>query len=103
MSEEWRIAGYAMLDPTLRVVFFVNILLLINRLVQRMIFTTSIYGFGQGLMAAPRVVFSNFINFSAALRALYIFVWRHKVHGHPLNWDKTSHTIPNHNVEAAQT
>ncbi|KAF0205753.1 MAG: bacteriophage receptor protein, partial [Methylocystaceae bacterium] len=78
LSEEWRIAGYAMLDPTLRVVFFVNILLLINRLVQRMIFTRSIYGFGQGLMAAPRVVFSNLINFSAGLRALYIFVWRHK-------------------------
>ncbi|TXT42664.1 MAG: bacteriophage receptor protein NfrB [Methylocystaceae bacterium] len=81
LSEEWRIAGYAMLDPTLRVVFFVNILLLINRLVQRMIFTRSIYGFGQGLMAAPRVVFSNLINFSAGLRALYIFVWRHKVRG----------------------
>ncbi|HEY8125361.1 MAG TPA: glycosyl transferase family protein [Methylocystis sp.] len=102
VSEEWRIAGYAMLDPTLRVVFFINILLLINRLIQRMIFTTSIYGFGQGLMAAPRVVFSNFINFSAALRALYIFVWRHKVHGQPLNWDKTSHTIPAHNVETVQ-
>ncbi|MDP3553878.1 glycosyl transferase family protein [Methylocystis sp.] len=103
LSEEWRIAGYAMLDPTLRVVFFVNILLLINRLVQRMIFTRSIYGFGQGLMAAPRVVFSNLINFSAGLRALYIFVWRHKVRGEPLSWDKTSHTIPAHNVEAAQT
>jgi adsorption protein B len=103
VSEEWRIAGYAMLDPTLRVVFFINILLLINRLIQRMIFTRSIYGFGQGLMAAPRVVFSNFINFSAALRALYIFVWRHKVGGQPLNWDKTSHTIPAQNVEAAQT
>jgi adsorption protein B len=93
-SEEWRIAGYAMLDPTLRLVFFINIILLINRLVQRMIFTTSIYGLGQGLMAAPRVVFSNFINFSAALRALYIFIWRHKIRREPLNWDKTSHTIP---------
>ena len=103
VSEEWRIAGYAMLDPTLRVVFFINILLLINRLIQRMIFTRSIYGFGQGLMAAPRVVFSNFINFSAALRALYIFVWRHKVRGQPLNWDKTSHTIPAQNVEAVRT
>ncbi|MBG0798651.1 phage adsorption protein NrfB [Methylocystis sp. L43] len=103
VSEEWRIAGYAMLDPTLRVVFFVNILLLINRLIQRMIFTTSIYGFGQGLMAAPRVVFSNFINFSAALRALYIFVWRHKVRGQPLSWDKTAHTIPAQNMEAVRT
>lgn len=102
LSEEWLIAGYAMLNPTLRLLFFVNVVLLINRLVQRMIFTTSIYGLGQGLMSAPRVVFSNFINFSSALRALYIFVWRHKVRGEPLNWDKTSHTIPAHNVEAVR-
>ena len=101
-SEEWLIAGYAMLNPTLRLLFFINIILLINRLVQRMIFTKVIYGFGQGLMAAPRVVFSNLINFSAALRALYIFVWRHKVRGEPLNWDKTSHTIPAQNAEAVQ-
>jgi adsorption protein B len=93
-SEEWRIAGYAMLDPTLRLVFFINIILLINRLVQRMIFTTSIYGLGQGLMAAPRVVFSNFNNLNPAMRALYIFIWRHKIRREPLNWDKTSHTIP---------
>ncbi len=100
--EEWRIAGYAMLDPTLRLVFFVNIVLLINRLVQRTIFTTSIYGLGQGLMSAPRIVFSNFINFSAALRALYIYFWRHKVHKEPLSWDKTSHTIPAQNIEASE-
>ena len=102
VSEEWLIAGYAMLNPTLRLLFFVNVVLLINRLVQRMIFTTSIYGFGQGLMSSPRVVFSNFINFSSALRALYIFVWRHKVRGEPLNWDKTSHTIPAQNAEAVR-
>ena len=101
-SEEWLIAGYAMLNPTLRLLFFINIILLINRLVQRMIFTKVIYGFGQGLMAAPRVVFSNLINFSAALRALYIFVWRHKVRGEPLNWDKTSHTIPAQNAETVR-
>lgn len=101
-SQEWRIAGYAMLDPTLRLVFFINIALLINRLIQRMIFTTTIYGLGQGLMAAPRVVFSNFINFSAALRALYIYIWRHKALGKPLSWDKTSHTIPTQ-LDAVQT
>jgi len=101
-TQEWRIAGYAMLDPTLRLVFFINIVLLINRLVQRTIFTTSIYGLGQGLVAAPRVVFSNFVNFSAALRALYIFIWRHKVRKEPLGWDKTSHTIPAQNIEASE-
>ncbi|WP_442753322.1 glycosyl transferase family protein [Methylocystis sp. JAN1] len=93
-SEEWRIAAYSLLDPDLRFVFVVNVALLANRLFQRMIFATQIYGLAQGLMAGPRVVFSNFINFSAALRALYIFLWRHKVHKEPLGWDKTAHTIP---------
>ncbi|MGJ0395788.1 MAG: glycosyl transferase family protein [Methylocystis sp.] len=101
LSEEWRIAGYAMLNPTLQLVFLINVVLLLNRLVQRMIFTTTIYGVGQGLMAAPRIVFSNFINFSAALRALYIFTWRHKMCKEPLSWDKTSHTIPQ-NIESSE-
>ncbi|MBM3562861.1 MAG: phage adsorption protein NrfB [Alphaproteobacteria bacterium] len=101
-NEEWRIAGYAMLNPTLQLVFLINIVLLINRLVQRMIFTTSIYGVRQGLMAAPRVVFSNFVNFLAALRSLYIFIWRHKIRHEPLSWDKTSHTIPVQNIEASE-
>lgn len=92
-----------MLDPTLSVVFFINMLLLLNRIIQRMIFTTSVYGYGQGLMAAPRVIFSNFINFAAALRALYIFIWRHRVRGKPLAWDKTAHTIPGQTVEAVQS
>lgn len=101
LSEEWLIAGYAMLNPTLKLLFLINMILLVNRLAQRMIFTTSIYGLGQGLMAAPRIVFSNFINFSAALRALYIFIWRHKMRRAPLSWDKTSHTFPGHKASGA--
>lgn len=93
-SEDWRIAAYALLDPVLRNIFFVNMALLVNRLVQRTIFTTEVYGVAQGLVAAPRVVISNFVNFSAALRALYIFIWRHKIRKKPLVWDKTQHAIP---------
>lgn len=94
VSDDWRIAAYALLRPALQTIFFVNIALLANRLIERMIFTTQVYGVAHGLMATPRVIFSNFLNFSAALRALYIFIWRHKIGGAPLSWDKTQHTIP---------
>jgi bacteriophage N4 adsorption protein B len=93
-SEDWRIAAYALLDPALKIVFVINVALLVNRLIQRMIFAAKVYGLAQGLMAGPRVIFSNFVNFSAALRALYIFIWRHKVNKEPLGWDKTAHSIP---------
>lgn len=93
-SDDWRISAYALLTPTLQWIFFINGALLLSRLVQRMLFTTRIYGAAQGVMAAPRVVASNLLNFCAALRALYVFIWRHKVRGEPLSWDKTSHSIP---------
>ena len=93
-SEEWRIAGYAMLDPSLRLVFFINIVLLINRLVQRMIFTTSIYGWGQGLMAAPESL-SQISSTSPPPCAHSIFSFGAiRCAKEPLSWDKTSHTIP---------
>jgi adsorption protein B len=83
-----------MLDPTLRLACFINIVLLINRLAQRMIFTTSIHGVGQGLIATPRVVFSNFINFYAALRALlFMFGDIRRI---------TNHTIPSRNIKASK-
>lgn len=95
VSDDWRIAAYVLLNPVLQTVFFINVLLLANRLVQRSIFTTHVYGLAQGLMAAPRIIFSNCLNFCAALRALYIYYWRHKIERQPLSWDKTQHTIPN--------
>lgn len=93
-SDDWRVAAYALLTPTLQWIFFINVILLLNRLFQRMLFTTRIYGMAQGLAAAPRVVASNLVNFCAALRALYVFLWRHKIRGQRLSWDKTSHSIP---------
>ncbi|PPD44278.1 MAG: phage receptor protein [Methylocystis sp.] len=94
VSDDWRIAAYVLLHPVLQTVFLINVVLLANRLLQRTIFTTHVYGIAQGLMAAPRVVFSNCLNFCAALRALYIFYWRHRIEKQPLSWDKTQHTIP---------
>jgi adsorption protein B len=71
----------------------VNIIFLTWRLVHRVIFTTRIFDWRQGLMAAPRLIVSNFVNFFAAVRATRIYI-DHRITGRPLVWDKTTHTYP---------
>jgi adsorption protein B len=72
---------------------YVNIIFLTWRLVHRVIFTTRIFDWRQGLMAAPRLIVSNFVNFFAAVRATRIYL-DHSLTGRPLVWDKTSHAYP---------
>lgn len=75
--------------------FFLNFLFLIWRLLNRMIFTGMIYNTRHALMAAPRLVIGNFVNFFATWRAIRIYV-SHRVTGTALTWDKTSHSYPVH-------
>ncbi|MEY2536786.1 MAG: bacteriophage adsorption protein [Verrucomicrobiota bacterium] len=75
--------------------FFGNFLFLIWRLVNRMIFTGMIYNTRHALMAAPRLIIGNFVNFFATWRAVRIYV-SHRVSGTALVWDKTSHSYPVH-------
>lgn len=85
---------YGLLDTALfRTLLLVNLILLGNRLVQRSFFTARIYGVGQGLMAGPRMIVSNLLNFFATLRAAIIYT-RHKATGKPIVWDKTTHSYP---------
>jgi len=85
---------YGLLDTGLfRTLLAANLLLLGNRLVQRTFFTARIYGIGQGLMAGPRMIVSNLLNFFATLRAAIIYT-RHKISGKPIFWDKTTHSYP---------
>ncbi|NMA97647.1 MAG: glycosyl transferase family protein [Phyllobacteriaceae bacterium] len=85
---------YVLLDTDLYWALLVaNLVLLVNRLVQRTLFTTRIYGIWQGLMAGPRMIVSNLLNFFATLRAAFIFA-RHKATGKPIVWDKTTHSYP---------
>jgi adsorption protein B len=85
---------YIYLDtPIYRGILGLNLLFLVNRLAQRMFFTSRIYGVRQGAMAGPRMVVSNFVNFFAAMRAIYIFV-QHRITGQRIVWDKTAHTYP---------
>lgn len=74
-------------------VFVLNVVLLLWRLTHRMFFTAKIYNWRQGLMAGPRVVVANFVNFFATLRAIRIYIV-HRVAAKALIWDKTIHTYP---------
>lgn len=89
-----QILQYTLLDTaTYRTILGLNVLFLFNRLAQRTYFTSRIYGLTQGLMAGPRMVVSNFLNYFATMRAVYIFV-QHKITGRRITWDKTLHTYP---------
>jgi adsorption protein B len=70
-----------------------NLLLLINRLLQRMIFVGYLYSWRQSLLAIPRVVVCNFINFFATVRAVNRY-FSAMIKGKPLTWEKTDHQFP---------
>lgn len=71
---------------------WLNLLLMINRMLQRLIFVTRYYGLLQGVMSLPRLFWGNLINFMANWRALSQII----VQGDPrrVAWDKTTHDFP---------
>lgn len=71
----------------------INGVLLLNRSLHRAWFTYQLYGPAQALMAIPRQIWGNAINFMAASRALRLFL-EHKFRGKPLAWEKTTHAFP---------
>lgn len=70
----------------------VNAVLFSWRLAMRMSFTGAAYGWGQALLALPRVFASNLVALLAARRALGIY-WP-MLRGEQPRWDKTEHRFP---------
>ena len=70
-----------------------NLVFLANRLFHRVLFTSRIYGWEQGLLSIPRMVVGNYVNFLATSRALRLFIG-HVFWGRKLVWDKTAHAYP---------
>jgi bacteriophage N4 adsorption protein B len=85
--------------PVVVDLLLLNLVFLVWRLVHRTIFCYQIYGWRHGLMAAPRLVVANFVNFFASMRAIRIYC-EHRITGKPLVWDKTTHHYPV-NLQAA--
>ena len=77
-----------------------NLILLLNRAIHRVYFTTYLYDWRQGLLSIPRILFSNVINFSSTARGTWFYL-RHLITGQPIAWDKTTHEYPSLDVLAS--
>ncbi|MEO5774816.1 MAG: glycosyltransferase family 2 protein [Sphingomicrobium sp.] len=79
----------ARMDPRLVVLLNINGAMLAWRIVMRVGFTTSVYGWRQGLLSIPRIVVGNLIAVLATLRAISLHL-----SGRARRWDKTRHIFP---------
>jgi adsorption protein B len=79
----------AQLDPGLIILLTINGYLLGWRVLMRAYFTTSAYGWRQGLLSIPRLLVGNVIAMLAAARAVSLHLG-----GGATRWDKTRHIFP---------
>ncbi|HJZ74665.1 MAG TPA: cyclic di-3',5'-guanylate-activated glycosyltransferase NrfB [Vicinamibacterales bacterium] len=79
-------------DRWLTLLLQVNLLLMTNRIGQRVFFVSNYYGLAEAVWSVPRLFWGNFINFLANCRALRQIVQ----HGDArrVAWDKTTHDFP---------
>ncbi|MFZ5722444.1 MAG: cyclic di-3',5'-guanylate-activated glycosyltransferase NrfB [Pseudomonadota bacterium] len=79
-------------DAWLMFLLYANLLLMTNRIVQRMFFVSSYYGLWQGVLSVPRIFWGNYINFMANWRAIRQIIEQ----GSPrrVAWEKTMHEFP---------
>jgi len=88
-----RFVSLTELAPWVKLLLWVNGGFLALRLLQRFVAVTRIYGPMQGLLSAPRLIWGNFINFFACLRALKQYASYLRT-GKLIKWDKTDHVYP---------
>ncbi len=80
-------------QPVLYRAFLVVFFILIWRIVNRVGASWNVYGFTQGLLAIPRLIYGNVLNFAATCNAISRFVHA-KVTGEQPAWQKTAHAFP---------
>jgi adsorption protein B len=90
--DTWRFPSILSDSTLLSTLLWLNGLMLINRLFQRAWFVTRFYGWFEGLLSAPRMMWSNFVNFFANLRALRQVMAMGD--SRRVAWDKTTHEFP---------
>jgi len=66
---------------------------LLSRIGHRIYFVTILYGWRHGLLSAPRMIVSNFVNFMAVSRAWKLYL-SYLFRGKAMVWDKTMHDFP---------
>ncbi|WP_017219573.1 glycosyl transferase family protein [Moritella dasanensis] len=79
-------------EPWLSILLKINAFFLINRIFQRFIFVKAYYGWMQGFLSMPRMVWGNIVNFFANIRALRQVI--EMGDARRVAWDKTTHDFP---------
>lgn len=79
-------------DPWVVPLLSINLAIMANRIVQRVIFVTGYYGLAEGLLSVPRLFWGNIINFLANCRAIHQIVKQGDARR--VAWDKTTHDFP---------
>lgn len=74
-------------------VVVINFWLFMNRIAQRVYFVAKLNGIEQGMLAIPRMLVGNVINFFSVCRAWKVFLI-HIITGKRVTWDKTQHSYP---------
>jgi bacteriophage N4 adsorption protein B len=79
-------------DRWLTLLLQINLVLMTNRIGQRVFFVCSYYGLAEAVWSVPRLFWGNLINFLANCRA----IWQIVQHGDArrVAWDKTTHEFP---------
>jgi bacteriophage N4 adsorption protein B len=80
-------------DSILWYVVLVNAILLVIRILVRGLCVHVLYGWQQALLAFPRMIWGNFVNFLATCRAIRLYA-RYLRTGKLIAWDKTAHVFP---------
>jgi adsorption protein B len=92
-ADTWWFPPLVPVDSFLWTILFLNAFFLINRIIQRMYFTSLNFGARGALLSVPRIIWGNFINIAAMWRATkQVFGSSKKVKD--LSWDKTTHDFP---------
>jgi len=92
-TDTWWFPPLVPIDSFLWTILFINAFFLLNRVIQRMYFTSLNFGIRGALLSVPRIIWGNFINIAAMWRATkQVFGSSQK--GKDLSWDKTTHDFP---------
>lgn len=80
-------------DGLLWYLVLLNGMFLLERVVMRMYCVYRLHGSMQALLSLPRMIWGNFINFFATVRAVRLYL-SSLMTGRLIAWDKTAHVYP---------
>lgn len=87
------LAYYFNRDPWVKILILISTIWMLNRILQRVIATTRVYGLFAGLMSILRIVYVNIIGLHVVTRALIYFTTGIKI-TRKVKWIKTKNRFP---------